>query len=125
MIAGIGIDIVSLSRVERLHARFGERFEKRLYTPQESDQAKGRTAYLAGRFAVKEALLKALGTGLTDGIRWGDIETVTQPSGAPETRCYGRVTSLLDSRKVSKIWTSISHEKDQVVALVILEGRGS
>jgi len=124
MIAGVGIDLVSISRVERLKDRFQDRFEARIYTPEEVGQSGGRASFLAGRFAVKEALLKALGTGLTGGVRWQDIETLTRSSGSPEVRCYGAVRVILDSRKVSRVWTSISHERDQVVALVVLEGDG-
>lgn len=121
MICGIGVDFVTVSRVERLLARFGTKFEGRVYTPDECRQAGGRGTYYAGRFAVKEALLKALGTGLSEGVRWQEIETVNRDSGAPEVRCSGKVRSLLDAEKVSKIWASISHERDQVIALVVLE----
>lgn len=121
MISGIGIDLVSIPRIARMCDRFGMRFESRIFTSRELVQARGRAIYLAGRFAVKEALLKALGTGFSGGVRWQEIETIGQESGAPEVRCYGKVLSLLDSKEIVRVWTSITHERDQVVALVVLE----
>ncbi len=122
MIRGLGVDLVLLSRIESAIGRFGERFVSRVYTPEERRQSGGKSTFLAGRFAVKEALLKALGTGLAEGVRWKEIETLSRETGAPEVRCSGRVLDLLGRRGIGKIWASLSHERDHVVAVVVLEG---
>ncbi len=122
MICGIGVDLVTVSRIERAVHRFGDRFAERVYTSEERHMSKGQAMFLAGRFAIKEALLKAMGTGLAGGLRWRDIETITLPSGAPSIRCYGRVKHLLDARGIKNIWATLSHDKDHVVAVVLLEG---
>ena len=84
MIAGIGVDIVDVARVQALLDRYGERFLRRVYTEAETAYAMGgenRAERLAGRFAVKEAMMKALGTGKSQGILWRDVETLRDRSG--------------------------------------------
>jgi holo-[acyl-carrier protein] synthase len=125
MIRGLGIDLVLVSRIESALSRFGERFASRVYTPEERRQSGGKSTFLAGRFAIKEALLKALGTGLAEGVRWKEIETLSRDSGAPEVRCSGRVLDLLGHRGIGTIWASLSHDRDHVVAVVVLEGPSS
>jgi len=122
VIRGLGIDLVLISRIETSIGRFGERFLARIFTPEERRQSEGRPSFFAGRFAVKEALLKSLGTGLSDGIRWKEIETLSRETGAPEVRCSGRVRDIMGQRAIERIWASLSHERDHVVAVVVLEG---
>ena len=122
MIVGIGIDLVNISRVARLLDRYGERFARKVFTTTEWLESQGKASHLAGRFAVKEAVFKALGTGLSGGIAWHDVETVSRGSGAPVVRTSGVVRSLLQSRGPVSIWTSISHERENAVAMVVLEG---
>jgi holo-[acyl-carrier protein] synthase len=122
MILGVGIDLVSISRVARLLDRYGERFARKVFTATEWSESGGRPSHLAGRFAVKEAVFKALGTGLSGGVAWHDVETLSRGSGAPEVRTFGVVRSLLERRGPVSIWTSISHERENAVAMVVLEG---
>ncbi len=122
MILGIGVDVVSIPRIARLLEKYGERFSGRLFTSQEWSESGGRSSFLAGRFAVKEAFLKALGTGLSGGIGWRDVETLSRSSGAPEVRASGVAGRLLADRGEVRIWTSISHERESAVAVVVLEG---
>jgi len=92
MIAGIGVDIVDIARIQALLDRHGERFLRRVYTDAETAYAMSganKAERLAGRFAVKEAVLKALGTGKSQGILWRDIETLRGRLGRPEVRRPG------------------------------------
>jgi holo-[acyl-carrier protein] synthase len=122
MIVGVGVDLVRIDRIGRLLDRYGERFGRKVFTPTEWTESGGRASHLAGRFAVKEAVLKALGTGLSGGIAWHDVETLSRESGAPEVRTSGIVRSLLERKGPVFIWASISHERENAVAMVILEG---
>lgn len=121
-VLGIGVDLVSVARVGNLAARFGDRFLKRIYTPDEILESRGRAVYLAGRFGVKESLLKALGTGLSGGLRWTEIATRSKESGAPYVTCRGGVYRMLEEKGVRDIWVSISHERESVVSMVVLTG---
>ncbi|MFQ5587775.1 MAG: holo-ACP synthase [Nitrospiria bacterium] len=125
-ILGVGIDMVRISRMEDIIARRGHRFLERVFTAEERTYClKKSRAHVcfSGRFAVKEALLKALGTGLSAGVSWKDIETLRQASGPPAVRLSGRVRELADKMGVSAIFPSITHDGDYAVAQVILEGR--
>lgn len=122
-IRGIGTDFVSIDRIKGLHVRFGTRFLKKVFTPGEVRESGGNPQYLAGRFAVKESVLKALGTGLRGGLRWTDIETLTLPNGMPDVRYGGSVRTLAESRGGENLWASISHDGDFAVAFVVLTGR--
>ena len=90
MICGIGVDLVLVSRIHGAMNRFGERFASRVYTPEECYQSGGKAIFLAGRFAIKEALLKALGTGMAGGVSWKEIETLARESGAPGGNLFGK-----------------------------------
>jgi holo-[acyl-carrier protein] synthase len=116
---GLGIDIVELERVRRVYSRFPERFLERVYTAPERKRAqalKDPTPFLAGRFAVKECILKVLGTGLSQGISWREIHVLRQPSGAPEVFLSGRALERARSLGMGRILVSISHGKDLAVA---------
>lgn len=103
MILGIGTDIVNIERIEKDLERFGEKFEKRLFTQNEIDLANARAksgehakaATLAKRFAAKEAFVKALGSGFTGGISWQEMEVSLQPGGKPVIQAYGKTLALL------------------------------
>ncbi|MCL5965818.1 MAG: holo-ACP synthase [Deltaproteobacteria bacterium] len=127
MIVGIGVDIVDVRRVDALLARHRERFLKRVFTEAEAEYA-GRSVRaaerLAGRFAVKEALLKALGTGKSRGILWRDVETVPGPLGRPETRLYGNALKYMERLGGERVHVSVTHDGGKAVAFVILEGPG-
>ncbi len=127
MIAGIGVDIVDVSRVAKLLDRYGDRFLRRVFTDAEAKYALGspnRAERLAGRFAVKEAFLKALGTGKSQGILWRDVETVRGPMGRPAVRLHGQAVRWLRYRGGNTVHASITHDGGKAVAFVILERGG-
>ncbi|MCK4379209.1 MAG: holo-ACP synthase [Deltaproteobacteria bacterium] len=124
-VKGIGTDIVKISRVEELVSRYGDRFLKRLFLPAEISycQPKKRPAiHFAARFAAKEAMLKALGTGLSQGISWKDMEVCRQPGAAPEFSFSGRVAELCRKRGITGSLISLSHEQEFALAFVIITG---
>lgn len=124
MIAGIGIDLTRVDRVERLLARYGERFLRRVYTPHEQAAAghgPERARRLAGRFAAKEAALKALGTGLSRGIRWRDVEVVRAPGHPPALALHGAAAAVARQRGVDRLHVTITHDGPYAVAVVIAE----
>lgn len=118
MILGIGVDLIEIPRVEKAAA--SEEFRKRIFTAGELAAAKGLGFHLAGCFAAKEALLKAMGTGLST-FSWQEIELVHDPLGAPHLNVTGKVKQFLDERQVRRIHLSISHSKENAVAQVVLE----
>ncbi len=127
MIAGIGVDIVDVARIAGLLERHGERFLARVFTDSEKDYAmKGANPAerLGGRFAVKEAVMKALGTGKAQGILWRDVETVRGPMGRPVIRLHGQAVKWLKWRGGETVHVSITHDGGKAVAFVILESSG-
>ena len=127
MIAGIGVDIVDVSRVAKLLERYGERFLRRVFTDSEATYAKSGAnpaERLAGRFAVKEAVMKALGTGKSQGILWRDVETIRGPLGKPAVRLHGQAVRWLRYRRGERVHASIAHDGGKAVAFVILESSG-
>ena len=128
MILGIGTDLARIQRFEDLLARRGEAISRRLLTPSEQAamaQAAKPAAYLAKRFAAKEALLKALGTGLRDGLSWQQLEVSNDALGKPELQLTGRAAALAEQKGVQRIHLSISDEQEQALAFVVLEGRAA
>lgn len=127
MVVGLGMDLASLKRVARSLERFGDRFIARLLTTKEQERIPSavgpRVAYMASRFAAKEAAVKALGTGFTLGIGLHDVEVATQPSGKPELRLYGEAARRAEQMGVIAIHLSLSHEREVAGAVVILEGK--
>jgi holo-[acyl-carrier protein] synthase len=124
MIAGIGVDIVDVDRIAALLARHGERFLTRVFTDSEKQYAlKGAHAAerLAGRFAVKEAVMKALGTGKSHGILWRDVETVRGVMGRPVVRLHGKAVRWMRWRGGDALHVSITHDGGKAVAFVVLE----
>ena len=121
MIRGVGIDLVRIERVEAAIGRFGERFLRRVLGPTELAlcQGRGRLAeQVAVRFAAKEAFMKAVGLGLTGGMRWRDIEVIPDPRGKPGLKLSGQAAQA-SGRAVPHV--SLSHEAGLAVATVILE----
>ena len=124
MIFGTGIDIVDISRFERFVRDNNELLFKRLFTPQELAYCVARkhsAQHYALRFAAKEAFLKALGTGLRDGIAWRDMEVVNDAYGKPELSLGGRAAELFRQNGLSRIFLSLSHDGNCAVASVIVE----
>ena len=127
MIAGIGVDIVDIARIQAMLDRYGERFLARVYTEAETAYAMGganRAERLAGRFAVKEAVMKALGTGKSQGILWRDVETLRGHLGKPEVHLYGQAVEWATLRGFGAAHVSITHDGGKAVAFVILEKAG-
>jgi holo-[acyl-carrier protein] synthase len=124
MIVGMGVDIAEVDRVRAAIERRGEPFLRRIYTPAEAAYCDGfRNKYerYAGRFAAKEAAMKALGTGWRRGVRWTDIEVVREPSGRPTLELRGAAREIADALGVKRISISITHTVQQALAQVIFE----
>ena len=125
MILGTGFDLTALPRIKTLLERYGERFLLRVLTDRERAampaSLPGRTAYVAGRFAAKEAAVKALGTGFSEGIGLTDVEILSLGSGKPELVLHGKAAVRAESMDVRVRHVSISHERDVAGAMVILE----
>ncbi len=124
MIYGIGIDIVSIPRIERMLDRWGSLFTQRVFTPAEIAFCEGKSKpgqHFALRWAVKEAMIKALGSGLRGGIQWTDIEVVNDPLGRPQIEVHNQAKGILADLSIKATFASISHERDYGVAQVILE----
>ena len=122
-IYGIGIDIVEVTRIQEASRRWGTRFEQRVYTHQEltyCGDTPSRYWRLAARFAAKEATLKALGTGLTTGMRWRDVEIQADAVGKPEIVLHGEVQRYAHERNISTAFVSMSHTNAYAVAQVTL-----
>jgi holo-[acyl-carrier protein] synthase len=124
MIIGMGIDMEEVERVKGAIERQGERFLKRIYTERESaycEQFKDKYERYAGRFAVKEAAMKALGTGWSRGVRWVDIEVVRLPGRRPTLELKGEARKIAQKLGVKNIAISITHTPKQAWAQVIFE----
>ncbi len=118
-IIGTGIDIVEIDRIRGMAQRHGERFVGRVYTDDERRRLAllaDPAPYLAGRWAVKEAVMKALGTGLTGGITWKDINVVRDPSGAPRVVLSGVARARARELGMGRMLVSITHGRDLAVA---------
>lgn len=114
----IGVDIVEIARVRAAVERHGAGFRRRVYTDIEWQQCGRSFPSLAGRFAAKEAVMKALGVG---GMAFRDIEIVRTPSGKPEVRLSGRMQRRAERLGVTRITVSISHSRDNAVAMALAE----
>jgi holo-[acyl-carrier protein] synthase len=124
MIIGMGIDMEEVKRVKGAIERQGERFLKRIYTDKERvycEQFKDKYERYAGRFAVKEAAMKALGTGWSRGVRWVDIEVTRLPGRRPTLELKGEARKIADRLGVKNIALSITHTPKQAWAQVIFE----
>ena len=125
MIVGLGVDITEVDRIEAAIERRGRAFLERLFTPAEiayCETHRHRAERFAGRFAAKEAAMKALGTGWARGVRWVDIEVVRAPGGKPTLKLSGESRSIADCIGVRNIHLSITHTGNTALALVIFEG---
>ena len=125
MIQGTGFDIAALPRIRRLLELYGERFVRRVLTDREREKLPSappdRTAYMAGRFAAKEAAVKALGTGFSGGIGMHDVEILSTGSGSPRLLLHGKAAVQAKRLGITALHVSISHERDMAGAVVILE----
>jgi len=120
MIESLGIDLIEIKRVKKVKERWGKRFLERVYTPKELEYCLKKRYpenSLAGRFAAKEAVMKALGTGLSSGVSWREIEILNDKKGKPEILLYGKTKKLLGKKKVL---ISISHTKEDAIAQAVI-----
>ena len=113
-----GIDLIEIARIERAAARHGDRFFRRFFTAQEIEFCQGRARSLAGRFAVKEAVAKALGTGIGD-FDWTDIEVVCDGRGKPELVLHNRARQLAEESGL-RVWSiSLSHTESHAIGMAV------
>ncbi len=124
---GIGTDIIQIDRIHKSIKRYGFSFAERILHPNELKifvKHEKNIAYLAKRFAAKEALAKALGTGIAQGVSFVDIETQNNPQGKPELLLHGKTQKKAEELGVKQAHLSLSDEKDYAVAYVIVLGEG-
>lgn len=123
MVIGIGVDIVEIERVRRILEKFSDRFLKKVFTAHEMAYClRYRDPYprYAARFAAKEAVFKALGTGLAQGVKWLEVEIVNSPGGMPQVVLSGKTAALAKEKGTQKILLSLTHDKVEAVAFVFL-----
>ena len=123
-IAGIGIDLVDCARIESSIARFGDRFLKRIFTEGEiayAQSMKFPARHFAARFAAKEALSKAFGTGIGKAMGWRDLDVRKKESGEPYVVLSGGAEKMAKEFGVTKVWISLSHTDESGMATIILE----
>ena len=126
MIVGTGIDIVNIERIEHVMTRWGDLFLDRVFTEKEIFWCQRRarpSECFAVFFAAKEAFLKAIGTGLRNGIQWTDIEVEHESSGKPCLSFRRKAKEFLETNRVQRTFVTLSHDRPCAVAHVILEGR--
>lgn len=124
MIFGVGTDLVEIERIEKALARFGERFARRILCDPELKRFKTHrkpAAYLAKRFAAKEAFTKALGTGIHAPANWHGVWVVNLRSGKPSLEFSEQLQELLKQRNILKSHVSLTDERGMAAAIVILE----
>ena len=124
-ILGLGLDLVEQERVRRAVERHGSRFVDRIAGPEEiASRASGvlRHESLAGLFAAKEAVLKALGTGWADGVGFRQVVVLRSPSGAPVVRLDGEAARRAGELGVARVHLSITHDAGVAAAVAVLEG---
>ncbi|HXY24739.1 MAG TPA: holo-ACP synthase [Candidatus Acidoferrum sp.] len=124
LIVGMGVDITEVDRIQEAIERHGEPFLRRLYTADERnycEQFKNKYERFAGRFAAKEAAMKALGTGWRQGVRWVDLEVVREKNGRPTLALSGEAAKIAAQLGVKHIALSITHTETQALAQVIFE----
>ncbi len=117
-----GIDIVDVERIARVLQAHEGRFLERCFTPDERAYAMGRhepAVHLAARFALKEAVTKAIGTGVGQGVSWLDVELVRTPSGAPEVRLTGKAADIAQAMGITAWHVSVSHTRELASASAI------
>ncbi|HEX5640663.1 MAG TPA: holo-ACP synthase [Burkholderiaceae bacterium] len=132
MIYGIGVDLIEIARIEAAYARFGERFARRILTDRELERYHARRArsdirgiaFLATRFAAKEAISKALGLGMRTPMTWRAVEVVNDPSGRPLAFASGELRAFMQRRRL-RLHVSLTDERSMATAYAIAEVEGS
>ncbi len=124
MIIGSGIDMVEIERIQQSMDRFGKRFLDRIFTPAELAyclRKRNAAESLAARFAAKEAGAKALGTGISRGVNWHEIEVVREPGGRPNIQFRGRAAEIARHLGVARASLSLTHTASLAMASVLIE----
>jgi holo-[acyl-carrier protein] synthase len=124
MILGTGTDLIEIARIQQSIDRFGDRFLARLFTPAEiayCQRKKNAAESFAARFAAKEATAKALGTGISHGVTWLEIEVTREPSGKPGVKLLGRAATRARNLGITRTSLSLTHSRDVALAVVIME----
>ena len=124
-IQGLGIDIAQIDRIEKVFARRGEPFLDRIFTPAERaycDSQHARFTHYAGRFAAKEAAVKALGTSGQSGVRWLDIEVRRRTGATPWIELHGATARIVAARGLTGMHLAITHDAGIASAVVVVEG---
>ena len=124
MIVGMGVDVVDLERIRQALERTGERFVRRIYTPAEEEYCRRHRdpiPHFAVRFAAKEALFKALGTGWAKGVQWRDVEVDRSGGGAPRLLLRDEAHKHSLALGTTVVHCTLSHSEHSAVAVVILE----
>ncbi len=124
-VIGIGIDITECLRIARMIERHGDLFINRVYTADEISYCRNRkqtTEHFTGRWAAKEAILKALGTGWRRGISWRDVEILNEPGGKPIVNVHGGAKSVIEQLGITRLLITISHCRTHATAFAIATG---
>ncbi|MBN2291615.1 MAG: holo-ACP synthase [Pirellulales bacterium] len=124
-VIGIGTDITECLRIARMIERHGDLFINRVYTPDEIRYCRNRkqtTEHFTGRWAAKEAVLKALGTGWRRGISWRDIEILNEPGGRPVVNIHGGARLVVEQLGITRMQVSISHCRTHATAFAVATG---
>jgi len=124
MIYGIGIDLASIDRIQRVITKWGDRFLNRVFTPSEKEICGRRAVPFAAfslRFAAKEAFSKALGVGMRNGIKWQDIEVYNHKTGKPGLKLHGAALDFCNQNGITGIHLSLSDDGNYGIAMVVLE----
>lgn len=125
MILGIGIDIIEVARISASLERFGERFGQRILLPDEMAYCLAQrhpAPFVAARFAAKEAISKAFGTGIGAQLGWRDMEIRRKESGEPFVVLHGKGQTLFESRRAQRLLVSLSHTENYAAVTAVLEG---
>lgn len=128
MIVGVGVDICAVQRMREVTERHGPRFLDRVFVPEEQElfaPLQASAHRVAARFAAKEAAMKALGTGRTQGVRFLDIHVLSLPTGQPTIRLHGRAAEVAGALGATRVHVSLSHEREHAIAFVVLESDGA
>jgi holo-[acyl-carrier protein] synthase len=124
MVIGVGTDVIEIARIAQSIDRFGDRFLARVFTPREIEYCRSKknaAESFAARFAAKEAGAKALGTGISQGVSWIELEVNREPSGRPTLELTGRAAQRAGRLGVAGISLSLTHGKDIALAVVVME----